>query len=59
MEQKRIIIEGQETPYLIRDNGTIWSEKRNRELKGTLQRNEYHTVYLTFNNRQYNLWFIV
>ena len=30
MEQKRIIIEGQETPYLIRDNGTIWSEKRNR-----------------------------
>ena len=54
MEQKRIIIEGQETPYLIRDNGTIWSEKRNRELKGTLQRNEYHTVYLTFNNRQYN-----
>lgn len=54
MEQKRIIIEGQETPYLIRDNGTIWSEKRNRELKGTLQRNEYHTVYLTFNNKQYN-----
>ena len=27
MEQKRIIIEGQETPYLIRDNGTIWSER--------------------------------
>lgn len=54
MEQKRIIIEGQETPYLIRDNGTIWSEKRNRELKGTLQRNEYHTVYLAFNNKQYN-----
>ena len=43
MEQKRIIIEGQETPYLIRDDGTIWSEIRNRELKGTLQRNEYHT----------------
>lgn len=54
MEQKRIIIEGQETPYLIRDNGTIWSEIRNRELKGTLQRNEYHTVYLSFNGKQYN-----
>ena len=54
MEQKRIIIEGQETPYLIRDNGTVWSEKRNRELKGTLQRNEYHTVYLSFNGKQYN-----
>ena len=54
MEQKRIIIEGQETPYLIRDNGTIWSEIRNRELKGTLKRNEYHTVYLSFNGKQYN-----
>ena len=54
MEQKRIIIEGQETPYLIRDNGTVWSEIRNRELKGTLQRNEYHTVYLSFNGKQYN-----
>ena len=54
MEQKRIIIEGQETPYLIRDNGTVWSEIRNRELKGTLQRNEYHTIYLSFNGKQYN-----
>ena len=54
MEQKRIIIEGQETPYLIRDDGTVWSEIRNRELKGTLQRNEYHTVYLSFNGKQYN-----
>ena len=54
MEQKRIIIEGQETPYLIRDDGTVWSEIRNRELKGTLKRNEYHTVYLSFNGKQYN-----
>lgn len=54
MEQKRIIIEGQETPYLIRNDGTVWSEIRNRELKGTLQRNEYHTVYLSFNGKQYN-----
>lgn len=54
MEQKRIIIEEQETPYLIRDNGTVWSEIRNRELKGTLQRNEYHTIYLSFNGEQYN-----
>ena len=54
MEQKRIIIEGQETPYLIGEDGTVWSEIRNRELKGTLQRNEYHTVYLSFNGKQYN-----
>ena len=54
MREKRIQIEGQDTPYLVRDDGTIWSEKRNRILKGTIERNEYHTVYLSFNNRQYN-----
>lgn len=54
MKEKRIKIEGQDTPYLIRDNGTIWSEKRNRELKGTVQRNEYKTVYLMVNGKQYN-----
>ena len=54
MREKRIKIEGQDTSYLVRDNGTIWSEKRNRELKGTIQRNEYHTVYLTHNGKQYN-----
>lgn len=54
MREKRIQIEGQDTPYLVRDDGTIWSEKRKRILKGTIERNEYHTVYLSFNNRQYN-----
>lgn len=54
MQEKRIQIEGQDTPYLIRDDGTVWSEKRNRVLKGTVKRNEYHTVYLSFNNKQYN-----
>lgn len=55
MREKRIQIEGQDTSYLIRDNGTIWSEKRKRLLKGTIKRNEYQTVYLTYNNKQYNL----
>ena len=54
MQEKRIQIEGQDTPYLVRQDGTIWSEKRNRVLKGTIERNEYHTVYLSFNDRQYN-----
>lgn len=54
MKEKRIQIEGQDTLYLVRDDGTIWSEKRNRILKGTVKRNEYCTVYLTFNNKQYN-----
>ena len=54
MKEKRIIINKKETPYLIRDDGTVWSEKRKRLLKGTLARNEYHTVYLTFEGKQYN-----
>ncbi len=54
MQEKRIQINGQNTAYLIRDDGTIFSEKRNRILKGTLKRNEYHTVYLTYKNKQYN-----
>ena len=55
MREKRIQIEGQDTAYLIRDNGTVWSEKRNRELKGTIKRNEYATVYLSHAGKQYNL----
>lgn len=55
MKEKRIQLDGQDSSYLVRDDGTIWSEKRNRTLKGTIQRNEYHTVYLTHNNKQYNL----
>lgn len=54
MKEKRIQINGQDTQYLIRDNGTIWSEKRNRELKGTMARNEYKTVFLMFEKEQYN-----
>ena len=55
MQEKRIILDGKETPYLVRDDGTIYSEKRNRILKGTLARNEYPTIYLTQDNKQYNL----
>lgn len=55
MREKRIQIDGQDTAYLIRDDGTVYSEKRHRVLKGTIERNEYHTVYLSHNNRQYNL----
>lgn len=55
MQEKRIVLDGKETPYLVRDDGTIYSEKRNRILKGTLARNEYPTIYLTQDNKQYNL----
>lgn len=52
MQEKIIYIDGEPTDYMVRDNGTIWSKKRNRELKGTLARNEYHTVYLMFHGEQ-------
>lgn len=54
MQEKRIQINGEDTLYLVREDGTIWSEIRNRALKGTLQRNEYHTIYLVHNGKQYN-----
>ena len=46
MQEKIIKINNEDSEYSIRDNGTVWSNKRNRELKGTIQRNDYHTVYL-------------
>lgn len=55
MKEKRIQIDGQDTAYIVREDGTIWSEKRHRILKGTIERNEYHTVYLMHNGKQYNL----
>lgn len=54
MKEKRIQINGEDTAYLIRDDGAVWSEKRNRKLKGTTERNDYHTVFLIHNNKQYN-----
>ena len=54
MQEKRIQIEGHDTQYIIRDDGTVWSEKRNRILKGTVKRNEYCTVFLTYEGKQYD-----
>lgn len=54
MNEKIILIEGQESNYLIRDDGTVWNKSRKKELKGTIQRNEYQTVYLMHNGKQYN-----
>lgn len=34
MKSKRLIIDGEETPYLLYEDGTIYSEKRKRFLKG-------------------------
>ena len=47
MNEKTIYYNGQETDYAVRDDGTIWNKKRNKEIKGTRARNEYLTVQLT------------
>ena len=47
MNEKTIYYNGQETDYTVRDDGTIWNKKRNKEIKGTRARNEYLTVQLT------------
>ena len=52
MQEKTIYINGEPTDYTVRDDGTVWSNKRHRELKGTLARNAYHTVYLMFHGEQ-------
>ena len=54
MEEKRIRINGEDSNYIVREDGTIINTKFNHILKGTLQRNEYHTVYLIHNGKQYN-----
>lgn len=47
--EKVVVIDGEETNYLVTDEGKIFNRKTGRELKGTIKRNEYHTVQLTIN----------
>lgn len=49
--EKKIVIDNQETNYIITSDGKIFNLKTNKELKGTIQRNEYHSVQLTINNK--------
>ena len=41
MESKRLMMDGEETPYLLYEDGTIYSEKRKRFLKGTTTEEGY------------------
>lgn len=54
MQEKRIQIDGEDTEYLIRDDGTVWSEKRNRILKGAVDTHDYPVVYLSHNGKTKN-----
>lgn len=51
MLEKKIIIDGIETNYCAKEDGTIWNLKTGRELKGTLARNDYKSVQLSFNGK--------
>lgn len=49
--EKIIYYEGKETNYTVTDDGKIFNRKTGRELKGTLARNEYHSVQLTIDGK--------
>lgn len=52
MEEKKIFVDGIETNYTVRKDGTVWNLKTNRQVKGTLERNEYHSVQITVNGKR-------
>ncbi len=46
MREKPIIVDGIKTNYVVRDDGTVWNTKTNREVLGTYERNEYRSVQI-------------
>ena len=52
MKEKKIFIDGIETNYVIREDGTVWNLKTNRQVNGTLERNEYHSVQIVVNGKR-------
>lgn len=49
--KKKVIIDGQETNYSVFDDGRVFNDKTQKELKGTYGSNEYHRVQLTINGK--------
>lgn len=49
--KKKIVINGKETKYSVTEEGKIFNDETNRELKGTYSRNEYHSVQLTIDSK--------
>lgn len=52
MQTKKIIFDGCETNYSIRDDGVVWNDVRDCEVTGTYERNEYHSVQLSINGKR-------
>lgn len=51
MVEKRIIVDGIETNYAARDDGTIWNLNTGREMAGTMARNEFRSIQLSMNGK--------
>ena len=49
--EKIFIYNNQETNYIITSDGKVINRKTNKELKGTLARNEYKSVQLTIEGK--------
>lgn len=52
MREKTIIVDGIETQYVARDDGTIWNTKTNQEVKGTFARNEFRSVQFRIDGKR-------
>ncbi len=49
--KKKIIVDGKETNYSITEDARIFNDVTGRELKGTYQTNEYHSVQLVIEGK--------
>ena len=49
--EKTFIYNNQETNYIITSDVRVFNKKTKKELKGTYNRNEYHSVQLTINGK--------
>lgn len=54
MEQKTVVINGEETTYLIFSDGRLFNKKTNRFLKGSITSEGYRRYQLTFKGKYYN-----
>lgn len=57
MASKRLLINGKETPYILYDDGTIYSEKRHRFLKGHQTEEGY--IRIAVSHEGENVYFLL
>lgn len=52
MREKIIVVDGVETNYVVRDDGTIGNTKANHEVFGTYERNEYRSIQIVVEGKR-------